>query len=146
MMINLDDMDFGELAGKVKLIAIDEMRHAEMFAERIKELGGEPTSELADIVSKGQKVVQIFPFDSTLEDDTIDAYNGYLEVCRENGDSITMKIFETIIDEEQIHLNYFDNIGSHIENLGDAYLARIAGTPSSTGLGTSGFAVSEEEA
>jgi bacterioferritin len=38
---NLDDMDYGELAGKVKLIAIDEMRHAEMFAERIKELGGE---------------------------------------------------------------------------------------------------------
>ena len=143
---NLDDMDFGELAGKVKLIAIDEMRHAEMFAERIKELGGEPTSELADIVSKGQKVNLIFPFDSTLEDETIDAYNGYLEVCRENGDSITMKIFETIIDEEQIHLTYFDNIGSHIENLGDAYLARIAGTPSSTGLGTSGFAVSEEEA
>jgi len=29
---NLDDMDYGELAGKVKLIAIDEMRHAEMFA------------------------------------------------------------------------------------------------------------------
>jgi bacterioferritin len=42
---NLDDMDYGTLAGKVKLIAIDEMRHAEMFAERIKELGGEPTTE-----------------------------------------------------------------------------------------------------
>ena len=35
----LDDMDYGELAKNVKLIAIDEMRHAEMFAERIKELG-----------------------------------------------------------------------------------------------------------
>ena len=31
---NLDDMDYGELAANVKLIAIDEMRHAEMFAER----------------------------------------------------------------------------------------------------------------
>ncbi|MGD9825382.1 MAG: hypothetical protein AB7U36_13525, partial [Desulfobacter sp.] len=41
---------------------------------------------------------------------------------------------ETIIDEEQIHLNYFDNIGGHIKNLGDAYLARIAGTSSATGL------------
>jgi bacterioferritin len=44
---NLDDMDYGELAGKIKLVAIDEMRHAEMFAERIKELGGEPTTEPA---------------------------------------------------------------------------------------------------
>ncbi|WP_320039891.1 bacterioferritin [uncultured Desulfobacter sp.] len=143
---NLDDMDFGELAGKVKLIAIDEMRHAEMFAERIKELGGEPTSDLADSVSKGQNVNSIFPFDSNLEDDTIEAYNGFLEVCRQNGDSITMKLFETIIDEEQIHLNYFDNIAGHIKNLGDAYLARIAGTPSATGLGTNGFAVSGEQA
>ena len=42
---NLDNMDYGELAVKMKLIAIDEMRHAEMFAERVKEIGGEPVSE-----------------------------------------------------------------------------------------------------
>lgn len=40
----LDSMDYGELAAKMKLIAIDEMRHAEMFAERVKELGGEPAT------------------------------------------------------------------------------------------------------
>ena len=34
---NLDDLDYGEFASKIKLIAIDEMRHAEQFAERIKE-------------------------------------------------------------------------------------------------------------
>ncbi len=33
---NLDDRDLGELAKNIKLIAIDEMRHAESFAERIK--------------------------------------------------------------------------------------------------------------
>ena len=141
---NLDDMDYGELAAKIKLIAIDEMRHAEMFAERIKELGGEPTSELAAKVTKGQEVNGIFPFDTKLEDDTIDAYNGYLQTCRENGDSTTMKIFETVIDEEQIHMNYFDNIGGHIEKLGDSYLARIAGTSSATGLGKSGFVVTPD--
>ncbi|HSO19591.1 MAG TPA: ferritin-like domain-containing protein, partial [Desulfosarcina sp.] len=69
---NLDDMDYGELAGKMKLIAIDEMRHAEMFAERIKELGGEPTSDLDQKVVKGQKVEQVFTYDAGLEDDTID--------------------------------------------------------------------------
>lgn len=36
---NLADMDYGDMAAKMKLIAIDEMRHAELFAERIKELG-----------------------------------------------------------------------------------------------------------
>jgi bacterioferritin len=138
---NLDDMDYGEMAAKLKLIAIDEMRHAEMFAERVKELGGEPTTTYEGSVQKGQAVKAIFEFDSNLEDNTVDVYNQFLLVCRENGDAISMKIFETIIDEEQIHFNYFDNVSGHIDQLGDVYLAQIAGTPSSTGLGAKGFAV-----
>ncbi len=140
----LDDMDYGELAKNIKLIAIDEMRHAEMFAERIKELGGEPSTELADKVVKGQDVAQAFAQDSGLEDDTIDKYNQFWNVCRENGDSVTRKLFEQIIDEEQAHLNYFDNIGKHLKELGDAYLARIAGTSASTGGFGKGFVVAEQ--
>ena len=138
---NLDDMDYGDMAAKMKLIAIDEMRHAEAFAERVKELGGEPVTSYDGKVAKGQEVQQVFVFDAGLEDDTIDAYNQFLLVCRENGDSISMKLFETIIDEEQIHYNYFDNVNDHIQKLGDTYLAQIAGTPSSTGLTPKGFAV-----
>jgi len=136
---NLDDMDYGDMAAKVKLIAIDEMRHAEMFADRIKELGGEPTTEPAGKAERGQKVQSIFSFDAKLEDDAIESYNQFLLVCRENGDSISVKIFETIIDEEQVHFNYFDNVSDHIEKLGETYLAQIAGTPSATGLQTQGF-------
>lgn len=138
---NLDNMDYGDMAAKVKLIAIDEMRHAEMFAERAKELEGEPVSEPAAKIEKGQKVSTIFLFDANLEDDAIDAYNQFLLVCRENGDSTSVKIFETIIDEEQIHFNYFDNVREHIDKLGETYLAQIAGTPSATGLQTQGFVV-----
>lgn len=141
---NLDDIDYGELAAKIKLIAIDEMRHAEMFAERIKELGGEPVAGHDGKIEKGQKVEAIFPFDAEQEDDTIDVYNQFLLVCRDNGDSISMKIFEDIIDDEQIHYNYFDNVNNHIEKLGGTYLAKIAGTSSATGLGPSGFTVSAE--
>jgi bacterioferritin len=142
---NLDDMDYGQLAGKVKLIAIDEMRHAEAFAERVKELGGEPTTEPAGPVERGQAVETIFSFDADAEDDAIDAYNQFLLVCRENGDSTSMKLFEGIIDEEQLHFNYFDSVGEHINKLGPTYLAQIAGTPSATGLTPSGFVVSEGE-
>jgi bacterioferritin len=136
---NLDDMDFGELAAKVKLIAIDEMRHAEMFAERIKELGGDPTVDKAEPVKKGQPVEEIFPFDAGEEDKAISAYNQFLNICREVGDSVTAKIFEAVIDEEQVHYNYFDNVAGHIERLGAVYLAKIAGTSSATGLNTMGF-------
>jgi bacterioferritin len=141
----LDYMDYGELAKNVKLIAIDEMRHAEMFAERIKELDGEPTSDLADKVQKGQKPEQVFAHDSGLEDNTILKYNQFLLVCREKGDSTTMKLFEQIIDEEQEHFNYFDNVRDHIKELGAVYLARIAGTPSTTGGYSKGFILAQTQ-
>ncbi len=136
---NLADMDYGDLAAKLKLIAIDEMRHAEMFAERIKELGGEPTADLAGKVEKGQKVDAVFPFDAGLEDNTMDVYNQFLLICRENGDSTSMKLFEAIVAEEQIHYNYFDNVSDHIKKLGASYLAQIAGTPADTGPPSKGF-------
>jgi len=141
---NLDNMDYGELAAKVKLIAIDEMRHAEMFAERIKELDGEPTTEKAAKVEREQPVEVIFQFDSAQEDDTIYNYNQFLNICRENGDSVSFKLFETIIDEEQVHYNYFDNVAEHIKSLGATYLAKIAGTPSDSGGPARGFVAAQQ--
>ena len=141
----LDDMDYGELARDMKLIAIDEMRHAEQFAERIKELGGEPASDYSNKVQKGQKVDKIFVFDADLEDVTIDEYNKFLQVSRDMGDNVTVKLFEAIIDEEQAHFNHFDNVSGHISNLGDVYLSKIAGTSASTGPSTKGFVLAGGE-
>ena len=135
----LDDKDYGELAGNMKLIAIDEMKHAEALAERVKELGGEPTTELAGPVEKEQDIKTIYSFDSGEEENAIEAYNEFAKVCRENNDTISMKLFERLIDEEQEHLNYFDDIGEHIEKLGEAYLARIAGSPADSGGPSRGF-------
>ncbi|RPI78821.1 MAG: bacterioferritin [Desulfobacteraceae bacterium] len=143
---NLDNMDYGDMARSLKLIAIDEMRHSEMFADRIKELGGEPTADPAQPTQKGQTVEAVFPFDAAQEDNTMNVYNQFLLICRENGDSISVKLFETIIDEEQIHFNYFDNVNDHIEKLGQVYLAQIAGTPSSTGIPARGFIAAQSGA
>lgn len=139
---NLDSMDYGELAMKMKLIAIDEMRHAEMFAERVKELGGEPCTSYQGDLKKAQDVRSIYPYDAGLEDDAIDVYGQFLLTCRDNGDVISAKLFEAIIEEEQAHMNYFENVGTHIETLGDTYLSKIAGTSASTGPSTKGFVVS----
>lgn len=139
----LDDKDFGELAAKVKLIAIDEMRHAEALAERIKELGGEPTTELAGPVVKGQDVKDVFPFDANEEDEAIEVYGEYAKLCREYGDTISAALFEEIIEHEQAHFNYFDNVDGHIKSMGDAYLANLAGTSADTGP-PKGFVVSED--
>jgi bacterioferritin len=118
------------------------MRHAEMFAERVKELGGEPCTSYEGDLKKAQDVRVIYPYDTQLEDDTIDIYGQFLQTCRDNGDNLSAKLFETIIEEEQAHMNYFDNVGNHIQTLGDTYLSKIAGTSASTGPSTKGFLIS----
>ena len=73
------------------------------------------------------------------EENTIDAYSSFLVICKEAGDVVSARLFERIIDEEQAHLTYYDNIDGHIKKLGDTYLAKIAGTPSTTGPASKGF-------
>lgn len=123
----LDDKDYGTLAAKLKLIAIDEMRHAEAFAERIKELGGEPNTDLVGPVVKKQAVKDIFSFDADAEDTAIEAYTQFMKVCNDNGDVITARLFETTVQSELAHMKYFANVGEHIATLGNAYLVLMAG-------------------
>lgn len=135
----LHDIDYGELAANIKLISIDEMRHAELLGERIKELGGAPTHTLGSPIQKGQPVESIFPFNSELESRTMAEYNTFKMVCVENKDSVSAELFETIIAEELAHYNYFCNVSEHMKTLGNSYLAKIAGTSSSTGPASKGF-------
>ena len=53
---NLDDLDYGEFASKIKLIAIDEMRHAEQFAERIKDWAASRTASCLPRSRKGRRL------------------------------------------------------------------------------------------
>lgn len=136
---NLDDMDYGEFAATIKRIAIDEMNHAEDFAERIKELGGEPGHELAAVVVKGQKLNDIYPYNIDLEGGVLETYNKFLAICRDNNDTVSVKLFESILQDEQKHYDYFDKNNDHIIKLGDSYLSRIAGTSSDIGDTVMGF-------
>ncbi len=140
----LDDADYGQVAANVKLIAIDEMRHAEMLAERIYELGGVPVAEPSMRAKKGQKIGEAMELDMELETNAIADYNEFIEVCRANRDGISAKLLEGIADEEQIHLSYFENVRDHIVELGAAYLAQIAGgSPDAGGGAKPGFVASQ---
>ncbi len=142
---NLDDKDYGELAANMKLIAIDEMRHAEAFAERIKELGGEPTATPAGKITKGQAIEKLYDFNVEEEETAIETYNAFIQLCKENLDILSAKLFESIIADEQMHLSYFENTGEHIKNLKDTYLSKMAGTSASTGP-SKGFTVNNPSA
>jgi bacterioferritin len=139
----LADADYGQVAGQLKLVAIDEMRHAEMLAERVYELDGIPVTEPGMKAVRGQKIAQVMKHDIGLEEKAIEDYNRFLKVCRENHDNQSAKLFEQLIEEEQAHLNYFQNVDEHISELGTSYLAKIAGGPAEAGAKAVGFVASQ---
>jgi bacterioferritin len=121
----LDDANYSVLAEELKKIAMGEMEHSELIAQRIKDLGGEPTSEASEKVIKNQDVRAIFSFNVHVERDTLDKYNMFIQVCRENGDNVSATLFENIINDEQKHYNYFYDVANHIAKLGDVYLVQM---------------------
>ncbi len=123
----LDDLNYGKMATIMRKISIDEMKHAEKIAERIKELDGEPVSKLYEPIKHGQDLKEVFPTSMYLEDDTIQAYNEIIDICVKAGDHISKQLIQQILQEEQEHLNYFDDTNTHITELGAVFLANMTG-------------------
>ena len=123
----LEDTDFGKLASKFKEIAIAEMKHAEKLAERILFLKGEPTSKPDGVAKKGQKIPEMFNTNMALEATAMKMYNEASLVCAAEKDQISKELFEDLLKDEEDHFNYFENTKDHVDKLGAAYLATLAG-------------------
>ena len=65
--------------------------------------------------------------DIALETQAIKMYNEASVTCAAEKDQISKELFEELLKEEEVHLNTFENIKSHIDKLGAAYLATLAG-------------------
>ena len=141
----LADSDYGKLAANLKLIAIDEMRHAEMLAERILVLEGTPTTKPDREVKKKQPVLETMQFNEDLEEEAVRDYNQFHRLCREQSDNVSAKLFQVLIEEEQIHLEHFQDVIGHIKELGNAYLATQAGGAAEAGAPAKGFVAAHGE-
>ena len=123
----LEDADFGKLAKVLKDTAIVEMKHAEKLAERILFLGGTPTSQLQPQPKKGQTIPQMLATDEALEAGAVQLYNASAVRCSELGDQVSKDLFEELLADEEGHLDTFQNVADHVKQLGESYLATLAG-------------------
>ena len=98
-----------KLAKKLRKIAITEMEHCEALAERVVELGGDPTSKIAQEIIHGQSFDEIWRFDAKLEADTIVKYNEFLDELRQLNDHVSYTLLSLIVDDEYEHLQFFHN-------------------------------------
>jgi bacterioferritin len=91
---------------QLRAIAIVEMRHAELVAERLAYFGGTPTVK-PDPIFIGKTFKQMMKQDVKDEQVAIDLYKQIIEQAEKENDPTTKKLFETILAEEEDHLDMF---------------------------------------
>jgi len=82
--------------------AMDEMRHAEMIAERVAYLGGIPTLKV-DPVKRGGTLKQMLKDDLDLEKNAIKRYRQQIGLAEKLKDYTTRRMLEDILIEEESH-------------------------------------------
>ena len=93
----------------------DEMRHAEMLIERIIFLDGLPIVSELNPIHIGAAVEKQHENDLAAEAGAVQAYNGGIHLAVEVGDNGTRELLESILKDEEEHLDWleaqFDQIG-----------------------------------
>ena len=87
-------------------IAIVEMQHAEMIAERLAYFGGTPTTKPEPIFI-GKNLKQMLRQDVKDETGAINLYNQIIDQAMKEKDHTTAMLFRDILAEEEEHLDTF---------------------------------------
>ncbi|GAA3859980.1 bacterioferritin [Streptomyces sedi] len=120
-----ENFGWSKLAAYTRAESFDEMRHAEVLTDRVLFLEGLPNYQRLFHVRVGQTVTEMFQADRQIEVEAIDRLRRGVEVMRAKGDITSAKIFESILKDEEHHIDYLDTQLELIEKLGEAlYLAQ----------------------
>jgi len=118
-----DDQGYDLLANLFKKTAIHEMLHVEQLAERILFLKGEIAMVISSDVKKIHDVKEMLQKATEMEQNSIKDYNLWANECSANADSVSKKLFETLVQDEENHFDRYDTELGNLEKFGDRYLA-----------------------
>ncbi|MEU6803292.1 bacterioferritin [Streptomyces neyagawaensis] len=127
-----ENFGWTKLAKYTRHESFDEMKHAEILTDRILFLDGLPNYQRLFHVRVGQTVQEMFEADRQIEVEAIDRLKRGIEVMRAKGDVTSANIFESILADEEHHIDYLDTQLELLEKLGEAlYIAQLIEQPES---------------
>ncbi len=119
-----DNWGYKRIHKIIKSFSIVEMKHAERFIERILFLEGEPAMQPLAI-NVGRNVTQQMENDLALEKDAVAKYNASIALCREVGDNGSRELFESILEDEEEHVDLLEAQLHQIQEIGyERYLSQ----------------------
>ena len=108
-----------KLAAHTRAESIEEMTHAEVLTDRILFLEGLPNFQRLFPLRIGQTPQQMFEADLAVEVEAIDRLRRGAEYMRSVSDITSAKLFETILADEETHVDYLETQLALLEKLGE---------------------------
>lgn len=88
--------------------SIDEMKHADVLAERILFLDGLPNFQALGKLRVGESVEEVLKADLALEHDALPLLKEAIAHCEAVRDYISREIFERILESEEEHVDFLE--------------------------------------
>ena len=115
---------FQKISEKVFNESIDEMKHAQTLTDRILFLEGVPNLQKLDKLNIGETVPEQYQSDLALEHLAVERLRKGISICWETADHPTRQIFESILADEETHIDWLETQQSIIKDIGlENYLA-----------------------
>lgn len=121
----MDNWGYKRLAAKTRRESIEEMQHAEKLLERMLYLDGSPNMKNLFQLRIGQSVKEQIENDLQVEYEAVPRLNKAINAAVEAGDNGSRDLFETILKDEEEHVDYLEAQIHLIQEMGyENYLAQ----------------------
>lgn len=120
-----EDWGLGHMAKKSREESIEEMEHADKLIERIIFLEGHPNLQKLDPLRIGQTPKETLECDLAAEIDARALYKEAREYCRDAGDYVSMSLFESLMSDEEDHIDFLETQLDLYERIGEANYAQL---------------------
>lgn len=114
----LDNWGVHKLAEYERHESIDEMKHADMLAERILFLEALPNFQLLGKLRIGESVEEILKADLALEHEAIPLLRDGIAHCEAARDYVSREVLEKILENEEEHVDFLERQFDMIERMG----------------------------
>ncbi len=129
----LADWGVTKLAEYERHESIDEMKHADVLAERILFLGGLPNFQAIHKLKVGETVEEILKADLAVEMEAIPLLKDAIAHCEEVRDYTTREIFERILESEEEHVDFLETQFDMIARMGLQNYVQLNSKPAGEG-------------
>lgn len=114
----LDNWGVARLAEYERHESIDEMKHADMLAERILFLEGLPNFQALGKLKIGENVEEVLRCDLALEHEAIPLLKDAIAHAESARDYVSREIFERILENEEEHVDFLEKQFDMIAQMG----------------------------